>query len=149
QRLDTAFFLMRELASELKFDPGAVDRERGVILSEKRSREGHQLRRIIKKIEFHMPQAKVATRLPIGTEEVLKTATAAELTDLYRRYYRPENATLVIVGDVDPKQIEAKLRAKFADWTGKGPAGAEPDKGRIDFAREADFGSLPAPLFDT
>ena len=55
QRLDTAFFLLREVASEMKFDPEAVDRERGVILSEKRSREGYQLRRIVKNIEFHMP----------------------------------------------------------------------------------------------
>jgi predicted Zn-dependent peptidase len=105
QRLDTAFFLLREVASEVKFDPEAVDRERGVILSEKRSRENYQLRRIMKNLEFHMPHAKLVTRLPIGTEDVLKTAKAADLSDLYRRYYRPENATLVIVGDVDPKQV--------------------------------------------
>ena len=149
QRLDTAFFLMREVASELKFDPGAVDRERGVILSEKRSREGFQLRRIMKNLEFHMPQAKVVNRLPIGTDEVLKSATAAELSDLYRRYYRPENATLVVVGDVDPKQIETKLRAKFADWTGKGPAGAEAEKGKVDLARPADFASFSDPAVET
>jgi len=149
QRLDTALFLMREVASELKFDPEAVDRERGVILSEKRSRESFQLRRIMKNLEFHMPQAKMVNRLPIGTEEVLKTATAGELSALYRRYYRPENATLVIVGDVDAKQVEAKLRAKFADWTGKGPAGAEPDKGKIDLTRAADFASFSDPAVET
>jgi len=149
QRLDTAFFLLREVASEMKFDPEAVNRERGVILSEKRSRESFQLRRIVKNIAFHMPEAKVATRLPIGTEEVLKSATASDLIDLYRRYYRPENATMVIVGEVDPKQVEAKLRAKFADWTGKGPAGAEPDKGRVDLARPADFASFIDPAVET
>jgi zinc protease len=149
QRLDTAFFLLREVASEVKFDPEAVDRERGVILSEKRSRENYQLRRIMKNLEFHMPHAKLVTRLPIGTEDVLKTAKAADLSDLYRRYYRPENATLVIVGDVDPKQVEAKLRAKFADWTGKGQAGPEPEKGRVDFTRAADFGSFFDPAVET
>jgi zinc protease len=149
QRLDTAFFLLREVASEVKFDPEAVDRERGVILSEKRARENYQLRRIMKNLEFHMPHARLVTRLPIGTEEVLKTATAAELSDLYRRYYRPENATVVIVGDVDPKQVEAKLRAKFTDWAGKGEAGPEPDKGRVDFTRAADFGSFTDPAIET
>ncbi|HJR82786.1 MAG TPA: insulinase family protein [Sphingomicrobium sp.] len=149
QRLDTAFFLLREVASEVKFDPEAVDRERGVILSEKRSRENFQLRRIVKNLEFHMPEARFANRLPIGTEDVLKSATAGDLADLYRRYYRPENATLVIVGDVDPKQVEAKLRAKFADWTGKGQAGAEPDKGRVDFSRAADFASFTDPAIET
>jgi zinc protease len=149
QRLDTAFFLLREVASEIKFDPEAVERERGVILSEKRSREGFQLRRIMKNLQFHMPQAKLVERLPIGTEEVLKSASAADLTDLYRRYYRPENATLVIVGDVDPAKIEAKIRSKFGDWNGKGSAGAEPDKGRVDFARAADFGSFTDPAIET
>jgi zinc protease len=149
QRLDTAFFLMREVASELKFDPEAVNRERGVIISEKRSREGFQLRRIMKSLEFHMPEAKVVKRLPIGTEDVLKSATATELSDLYRRYYRPENATLVIVGDVDPKQVEVKLRARFADWAGTGAAGSEPDKGKIDLARSADFASFHDPAVET
>ena len=149
QRLDTAFFLLREVASEVKFDPESVDRERGVILSEKRSRENFQLRRIVKNLEFHMPKTKFATRLPIGTEEVLKSATAAELGDLYRRYYRPENATLVIVGDIDPKQIEAKIRARFGDWAGKGQAGAEPDKGHVDFDRPADFASFTDPAIET
>jgi zinc protease len=140
---------MREVASELKFDPEAVDRERGVIISEKRSRESFQLRRIMKNLEFHMPQAKMVNRLPIGTEEVLKSATAAEISDLYRRYYRPENATLVIVGDVDSKQVEGKLRAKFSDWNGKGPAGAEPDKGKVDLKRAADFASFSDPAVET
>ena len=149
QRLDTAFFLLREVASEIKFDPEAVERERGVILSEKRSREGFQLRRIMKNLEFHMPEAKIVERLPIGTEEVLKTASAADLTDLYRRYYRPENATLVIVGDVDPAGIESKIRAKFGDWAGTGRPGSKPDKGRIDFARAADFGSFTDPAIET
>jgi zinc protease len=149
QRLDTAFFLLREVASEVEFDPEAVGRERGVILSEKRSRESFQLRRIVKNLEFHMPQTKLATRLPIGTEEVLKSATAAELTGLYRRYYRPENATLVIVGDVDPKQIEARIRTKFANWAGKGQAGTEPDKGRVDFTRPAAFASFTDPAIET
>jgi zinc protease len=46
ERVDTALFLMREIASEVTFDPGAVDRERGVIEGERRARDNYQLRNI-------------------------------------------------------------------------------------------------------
>jgi zinc protease len=149
QRLDTALFLLRETASEIRFDPAAVDRERGVILSEKRSREGFQLRRTLDNLAFHMPRSAYAKRLPIGTEQVLKGASADKLVELYQRYYRPENATLVIVGDVDPASVEAKIRARFGDWAGKGPAGPRPQPGLVDFKRPADFASFADPAVET
>ena len=149
QRIDTALFLMRETASEVTFDPAAMDRERGVILSEKRSRENFQLRRTIDEIGFHMPQSNLPKRIPIGTEDVLRTSTPAEIKDLYRRYYRPENATLVIVGDIDPPAIEAKIRGKFGDWAGSGPAGSKMARGTVDFARPADIGSFTDPAIES
>ena len=80
---------------------------------------------------------KVASRIPVGTEEVIRTAPAARLRDLYDRYYRPERATLVMVGDFDPAAIEAKIKARFGDWKGRGPAGADPDIGNVDYRRAA------------
>src|SRR3546814_6795969 len=62
-------------------------------------------------------------------------APASRLRDLYDRYYRPERATLVMVGDFDPVAVEAKIKARFADWRGRGPAGADPDIGAIDYDR--------------
>ncbi|WP_188237195.1 M16 family metallopeptidase [Sphingopyxis sp. LK2115] len=133
--IDTGLMLMRETASELTIDPAAVDRERGIILSERRARDTYQLRNLVDQLAFQMPEMTVADRLPIGTEEVIRTAPASRLRDLYERYYRPERATLVMVGDFDPAAVEAKIRARFADWTGKGAAGADPDIGTIDYAR--------------
>ena len=131
--VDTSLFLLREVAGEVKFDAAAVDRERGVILSEKRARDNYQLRRTLDNLIFHMP-ASAYTRLPIGTDEVLKTAPANAMIDLYRRYYRPENATLVIAGDIDPAQIEAKIQAKFGGWAGRGPAGSALKRGKVDLS---------------
>jgi zinc protease len=134
-RLDTAFFLLRETASEVKFDAAAVNRERGVILGERRARDGFQIRQFMDQLSFIVPQGLMAKRLPIGTLPVLNTATADTMKALYHRYYRPENATMVIVGDIDPKDIEARIKAKFGDWKGVGPAGAKPQRGRIDLTR--------------
>src|SRR3546814_18906642 len=98
----------------------------------------------------------VASRIPVGTEEVIRTAPAARIRDLYDRYYRPERATLVMVGDFDPAAVEAKVKARFADWQGRGAAGADPDIGDVDYDRAAaaeDFfepaiqDSVPIPRF--
>lgn len=135
--IDTGLMLMRETASELTIDPAAVDRERGIILSERRARDTYQLRNLIDQLDFQTQGMKVASRIPVGTEEVIRTAPAARLRDLYERYYRPERATLVMVGDFDPAAVEARIRARFADWQGRGPAGADPDIGTVDFNRAA------------
>lgn len=143
--LDTAMFLLREVASEVKFDSGAVDRERGVILGEKRARDNFQLRQFIDQAQFLLPHTPYPKRLPIGTEEVLKTATAVEMRDLYRRYYRPENATFIFVGDADPADIEARIRKGFGDWKGIAPGGAPLPRGHVDTARPAGFDTFTDP----
>ena len=141
-RIDTALFLMREVASEIKFDPASVNRERGVIEGERRARDSFQLRYVTDLLNFQAPNTPYGKRLPIGTSAVITTAPAAKMADLYRRYYRPEQATLVIVGDLDPAAIEAQVKAKFADWRGKGAAGALLPRGQIDLKRPPAFGSF-------
>ena len=149
ERLDTAMFLLREVASEVKFDPAAIDRERGVILGERRARENFQLRQAIDMLGFQLPDAPYSKRLPIGTEQVLRTATAAEMRDLYRRYYRPQNATLIFVGDADPTDIEARIRKTFASWKSEGAAGAPLPRGTINVTRPGAFDTFVDPAVAT
>lgn len=146
--IDTGLMLMRETASELTIDPAAVDRERGVILSERRARDTYQLRSLVDQLAFQMPAMRVADRLPIGTEAVIRGAPAARIRDLYDRYYRPERATLVMVGDFDVRAVEAKIKARFADWRGRGPAGADPDIGTIDYARASEADDFVDPAIN-
>ncbi|HEV2044009.1 MAG TPA: pitrilysin family protein, partial [Sphingomicrobium sp.] len=148
-RLDTALMLMREVAGEVKFDPKAVDRERGVILGERRARDTYQLRQVEDQIGFQVPATPYPNRLPIGTEAVLKTASAETLRNLYHRYYRPEYATLVFVGDADPALIEAKIRKAFSSWKGVGPAGAALPRGAVDLKRPTQFDTFVDPAVAT
>jgi zinc protease len=149
EQLDTALFLLREVASEIKFDPAAVDRERAVILSEERARDSSQLRHTTHLLAFELPQTPYPTRMPIGVDDVLKKASAETIRGLYDRYYRPENATLVVVGDVDPARIEALIKAKFGDWHGRGQAGPPLPRGTIDDARTASFSTYTLPSAPT
>lgn len=149
EHIDTAMFLFREVASELKFDPAAVDRERGVILGEERSRDNFQYHELVHLLGFEEPETPYPNRLPIGIDAVLKTASSDTIRDLYHRYYRPENATLVFVGDVDPAVIEAKIRKVFGDWKGVGPAGAPLPRGKVDLSRPASFDTFVDPAVAT
>src|SRR6186713_80513 len=135
--LDTALMLMRETASELAFNPEAVEREKGVVLSEKRVRDTYELRNYLDSVQFFYPGARFAERLPIGTIETLQGATADRVRALYQRLYRPENTALIVVGDFDPDLVEAEIREHFASWQ---PAPIEPavEAGPIPLERKGE-----------
>jgi len=128
--LDTALFLMRETASHLTFDDAAVDREKGVVLSERRVRDSYAFRNLLDGWEFLYPDAHFRQRLAIGTIESLQQATGDSLRGFWERNYVPQNATLIVVGDFDPKQVEARIVARFSDWNGP-EAPAVPDAGPV------------------
>ncbi|MEO0464530.1 MAG: insulinase family protein [Pseudomonadota bacterium] len=132
--LDTALMIMRETASELTIAEDAVERERGVILAEERDRRNFQLRAYEDRINFSAPGARFIDRLPIGTIDVISNATAAQLRALYERTYTPANTVLVIVGDYPVDVMEAKLKERFADWSGPA-APVDPETGPIDITR--------------
>lgn len=123
--VDESLFLLREIASELSFDLAAVERERGVILAEGRRSDTFERRRRDQLLAFLMPGAYAASRMPAGDPEVAARATPGGLRSLYERFYRPERATLVVVGDFDPADMEARISGAFADWRGKGARGQD------------------------
>jgi zinc protease len=128
--IDEALFILREIASNVRFDPAAVDRERGVILSEERLRSDASARRGDKWVRQLYAGARYADYFnPIGTVDSIKSAPASELKAYYDTWYRPELTTLIVVGDFDAFEIEAMVNAKFSDWRGKGPMPEEPDWG--------------------
>jgi zinc protease len=129
--VDTSLKLLREVASELTIAPDAVDRERGVVLSEERASDSPAYHVFKERLGFQLPGQRMPTRHPIGKVEVLQKAPASLIVDFYHHYYRPERATLVVVGDFDPTAMEAKIKAKFGDWKAAGPAGPDPDLGKV------------------
>jgi len=127
--VDTSMMLLREIAGELNLDQTIMDKEKGVVLSEERLRDTPNYH--VEKQSFGLElQGQLASdRFPIGKVEAVRAATHDILNDYYRRYYRPERAVLIAVGDFDPAAMEAKIKARFGDWHGVGPAGPNPDLG--------------------
>lgn len=146
QLIDTALMLMRETASNLTIAPDAVERERGVILAEMRDRDNYGYRNGIDNMLFSYPGARLTERDPIGLAPVISGAPAQRLRDFYARWYRPDRATLVIVGDIDVAAVEAAITRHFGDWQAQGSRTEEPDPGpfRHDRPLAADIYVHPA-----
>lgn len=123
ETVDTALKVIREMAGELTIAPAAVDRERGILLSEAQVRNDPGRRRISNYLQAALPGSRVGDRVRADPERI-KGITAEQLRGFYEGYYRPERATLVIVGDFDVAAMEAKIKATFSDWRGKGTARA-------------------------
>jgi zinc protease len=132
--LDTALMLMRETAGELTMSPAAIERERGVVLAEKRDRKTYELKETEDEWAFLASGARYPQRLPIGTDATLRAADAARIGAFYRRAYVPANAVLVVIGAIDVGAVEAAIRTRFADWSGP-PAPPEPEAGPLDLGR--------------
>ncbi|CAN5720851.1 insulinase family protein [soil metagenome] len=131
ETLDTSLMLLREAAGNLTIDQAAVDRERGVVLSEERARDNPASRVYRARQAFLLKDQLPPRRDPIGKVEVLKNAPAGLIKDYYQHYYRPERAVLVAAGDFDLDAMEARIKAKFGDWQPTGPAGPDPALGPV------------------
>jgi zinc protease len=126
ETVDTALMLFRETASNLTVAQDAMDRERGVVLSEERGSDTPPYRIYKQQLAFQLGDHIATKRFPIGLADTLRTAPNKAILDFYHDYYRPERATLIMVGDFDVAKMKAKIEARFGDWKPDGKAGAEP-----------------------
>ena len=135
--IERALFLMRETASEVLFNPAAVDSERGIVIAEMRERENFGFRSARAANELFYPETYFATRYPIGRQDILETAPADRMRALYKKWYRPDRTKIIIVGPVDVAAIEAEIVHRFSDWKNQGPTPPDFDKCVLDTQRNA------------
>jgi len=135
--MDTALNTLDEMVTSANFDPKLVNIERNVVTAERELRETPLARRIRETSNaVVLAGTRAATANIAGTDETLGKASADRLRAFYERWYRPERATLVIVGDVDPALLEEAIRRHFGGWTGHGAAPAEPDYGKPETPKQ-------------
>ncbi|MFM2411043.1 MAG: hypothetical protein RL481_1871 [Pseudomonadota bacterium] len=142
--IDAALMIMRQTASELTLGEESTKQESGVILAEAPTRDSPLIRNAQEYFRKAAPDSKLGDSFMTDDQTDVRNADAATLRRFYERNYRPEKATLVIVGDIDIDATEKKLTAKFSDWVGKGAAGGN-DRGRIDAMQPLRFGSFAEP----
>lgn len=107
--------IMRDWAQDASLTDEEINKERGVVLEEKRLGKGAQQRMQEKYLPLLFNNSRYSNRLPIGTEQVLKNFTPETLRQFYKDWYRPDLQALIVVGDINVKATEQLIRAKFAD----------------------------------
>lgn len=111
--VDSCLLVLHDWADGLLLDPKEIDKERGVIHQEWRRSMVGQMRILEKLLPVVYPGSKYGERLPIGLMSVVDNFKPQVLRDYYEKWYRPDNQAIIVVGDVDPQAILAKIEKVF------------------------------------
>lgn len=113
ERLHDALQVLREFADGLTFDPAEIERERGVILIEKRARDDHLQRSQAELMRFLFPDSPLRETDAFGTDESIQSATASELRAFYETWYRADNMVIVAAGTFEPEAVAQQIGELF------------------------------------
>ena len=120
--LDRGLAVLRDWAGAATFDPEAIERQRGIVLSEWRlglgasERTGDKIRRA------QLEGSRYATRSPIGTPEIIQKAQRDQLVRFYNDWYRPDLMAVIIVGDINRDAAVGLVKQRFTSLTNPAPA---------------------------
>ncbi|MEO1855908.1 MAG: insulinase family protein [Rubritalea sp.] len=129
--LELGFAVMGDFADGALLENSEIDEERGVISSEKTSRDSVGLRMFEKQFSALLPNSIIPKRLPIGTDEVIAKAPRERFVDFYTRFYTPEKMTFVYVGDLDEATAEQHIRDTFGSIKNPNNPGPKANLGDI------------------
>ncbi|MBS6240336.1 MAG: insulinase family protein [Bacteroides sp.] len=113
--LDSCLLILHDWSNYILLKDDEIDKERGVIREEWRSRNSGMLRVYTDLLPTIYPGDKYADCMPIGSIDVINNFPYKDIRDYYHKWYRPDLQGIVIVGDIDVDAVEAKLKAVFAD----------------------------------
>jgi zinc protease len=138
--VQTGLDILEQWLSAATIDQAQVEAERGVVLDEWRGSASSSDGRIFDGLQqLFLTGSPYENRDPIGTEEAITAMDAGPLRAFYDDWYRPDNASIVIVGDIDPSTIEQGITDRFAPLT---PRGTSPERSELLVTPSTDPQSL-------
>ena len=112
--VDTCLMILCDYAHFVNNDPAEIDKERGVIIEERRQRRNAQWRTMERSLPYYFKGTKMENCTLIGRQESLETFKPESLVNFYRTWYHPDMQAVVVVGDVDVDRTEAKIKEIFS-----------------------------------
>ena len=108
-----------------KLDARNLENQRDVVRNERRQSVESMPYGLVQEEVFHQlfPREHPYYASVIGSHADIEAARLQDVRDFFRLYYAPNNASLAIVGDIDPEQTRA-LVGKYFGPIPSGPAGA-------------------------
>jgi zinc protease len=113
KNLGKSIDIMGDWAFGVTFDSKEIDKERGVVIEEWRSKQGAENRLREQYLPVLFNKSRYAERLPIGKVDILKTFTRQRIVDFYNTWYRPDLMSIAIVTNIDPKKVEDYIKKEF------------------------------------
>ncbi|MDQ7948679.1 MAG: insulinase family protein, partial [Pedobacter sp.] len=120
--LEKSIDIMGDWAFGVTFDQKEIDKERGVVIEEWRSKQGAADRLREQYLPVLFNNSRYAERLPIGKVDILKTFPRQRIVDFYEKWYRPDLMSIAIVTDIDPKKVEGYIKNEFSSYRAKSKA---------------------------
>lgn len=118
--------VFRDYAEGITFDPDLIILERGVILSEKATRNTPEMRMSQANQAFLWPGMRELRRAPIGTDESVQAFTRDQFKGFYDAWYRPERMAVIVVGEVSTDETVRLIADIFGSLQPHGAAREEP-----------------------
>ena len=112
---DKAFVVFDDWAGGITNSDEEIEKERGVVLEEWRSRRGAGARIGDAMRPWTMYGSPYVERKTIGTEESLTSFEPEAVRRFYTDWYRPDLMAIIVVGDFDPDYVEGKIKEHFSD----------------------------------
>lgn len=113
--VDSCLTILHDWSNDLLLEPKEIDKERGVINEEWRTRMSATQRMQEKMLPTLFEGTKYAYCFPIGTMEVVMNFKYQTLRDYYEKWYRPDLQGIIIVGDINVDEVEGKIKTIFSD----------------------------------
>lgn len=113
--VDTCLLILHDYSHFVTNDPVEIDKERPVIIEERRSRRNAAWRTFERSLPYYYGDNKYSTCTLIGLQESLENFKPESLVSFYETWYHPGNQAVVVVGDVDVDAVEAKIKKIWAD----------------------------------
>ncbi len=113
--IDTAMLVLHDWSHFITLDRDEIDKERGVIQEELRTRDGASWRSTINLLKTLFKGTKYEHRNLIGHLEGLQSFTYDDIKSFYDKWYRPDYQAVVIVGDIDAEKVEAQVKSLMSD----------------------------------
>ncbi len=110
---DKGMLILKDWAGGVTFDNEEIDKERGVVESEWRSRLSADQRMQNQYFPILYKGSRYADRLPIGSPDIINNADYETVKRFYKDWYRPDLMAVVVVGDVDIDKVESQLEGLF------------------------------------
>jgi len=117
EALDSCLLILKDWSNGLTLDAKEIDKERGVIHEEWRLRTSASSRMFERNLEALYPGSKYGKRFPIGKMEIIDNFKPEALRQYYRKWYRPDNQAIIVVGDIDVDYTENKIKEMFGSIT--------------------------------